>query len=148
MTLSANTMERAGRTIAKLKTARKHFTLEELTLAAWPAAVGHRLAVRTRAVAIRGNQLVVEVEDDLWRRNLHGLRSQILRNLSELLDTACPAEIEFRIGIPRRPMQRAEAPGGFALTAPVSRPADEADGIVDPVLRRIYVNSRRKALAS
>ena len=141
-------MERAGRIISKLKSARKHFTLEDLTCAAWPAAVGKRLASRTRAVGLRGNRLIVEVEDDLWRRNLAVLHTQILRNFAELLEGVAPVEIEFRIGIPRRPPQREEAVSAFALTSPVVRAKDDADGIVDPVLRRIYINSRRKAMAS
>ncbi|MBL0160114.1 MAG: DUF721 domain-containing protein [Bryobacterales bacterium] len=141
-------MERAGRIISKLKSARKHFTLEDLSCAAWPAAVGKRLASRTRAVTLKGNRLIVEVEDDLWRRNLEVLQPQILRNFADLLEGAAPTHIEFRIGIPRRPPQREEAPGAFTLTSPVARIKDDADGIADPVLRRIYINSRRKALAS
>ena len=88
-------------------------------------------------MAVRNGVMVVEVEDDLWRRNLAGLRHQLLKNLRELLDSAAPSEIEYRIGIPRRPPARE-----------VAASADEADSIVDPVLRRIYINSRRKALAS
>jgi len=139
-------MERAGRLLAKLQTARRHLTPEELVLAAWPAAIGKRLAGRTRAVAVRGANLVVEVEDDIWRRNLSGLRQQILRNLSDMLEGAAPREIEFRIGIPRRPPRREEAPSTFSLRAPGG--SDEADGIADPVLQRIYLMSRRKARAS
>lgn len=141
-------MERAGRIIARLKSARKHFTLEDLTCAAWPAAVGKRLASRTRAVTLQGDRLIVEVEDELWRRNLTALHTQLLNNFGELLEGAAPARIEFRIGIPRRPPQREESLGAFTLTPPVVRAADDADGIADPVLRRIYINSRRKALAS
>ena len=139
-------MERAGRLIPKLQTARRHFSPGELVLAAWPAAVGRRLAARTRAIALRNGRLFVDVEDELWRRNLTALRLQILRNFSELLESAAPTEIEFRIGIPRRPPQREESSPVFSLTAP-SLP-DEADSIADPGLRRIYINSRRKARAS
>jgi predicted nucleic acid-binding Zn ribbon protein len=138
-------MERAGRLIAKLQTARRHFSPGELVLAAWPAAVGPRLAARTRAVAIRDGRLFVDVEDDLWRRNLAGFRLQILRNFADLLESAAPTEIEFRVGIPRRPPQREESPS-FSLSPPRAR--DEADSIADPGLRRIYINSRRKARAS
>ena len=141
-------MERAGRIITKLKSARKHFTLEDLTCAAWPAAVGKRLASRTRAVTLTGGRLIVEVEDDLLRRNLAVLHGQLLKNLGDLLEGAAPRQIEFRIGIPRRPPQREDELGAFTLTAPVARAKDDADGIADPVLKRIYINSRRKALAS
>lgn len=138
-------MERAGRLIPKLHTARRHFSPDELVLAAWPAAVGRRLAARTRAVAIRDGRLFVDVEDDLWRRNLTALRLQILRNFADLLEGAAPTEVEFRIGIPRRPPQREES---FAFTLTPPRVPDEADSIADPGLRRIYINSRRKARAS
>lgn len=139
-------MERAGRLIPKLQSARRHFSPDELVLAAWPAAVGRRLAARTRAVALHDGRLLVDVEDDLWRRNLTTLRLQILRNFSDLIDSAAPTEIEFRIGIPRRPPAREQSSPVFALTSP--RAADEADAIADPGLRRIYIKSRRKALAS
>jgi hypothetical protein len=139
-------MERAGRLIAKLQTAQRHFTPDDLVLAAWPAAVGKRLAGRTKAVSVARGRLVVEVEDELWRRNLSALRNQILRNFTDLLDAAAPTGIEFRIGIPRRPPQRENAAQPFSLSAPAAR--DEADSIADPGLRRIYINSRRKARAS
>lgn len=126
-------MERAGRLISKLK-GKTTLTEGELALAAWPAVIGKRLAARTRAVEWRAGLLVVEVEDALWQRNLHGLRGQILENFTKTLGSAAPRELEFRIGIPRRPPQRA-----------LTLSADEADRIVDPVLRRIYVSSRRKA---
>ncbi|MBI5283281.1 MAG: DUF721 domain-containing protein [Candidatus Solibacter usitatus] len=132
-------MERAGRTIAKLKTAHQHLTVEELIVAAWPAAVGKRLAGRTRVVAVREGRMVVEVEDEVWRRNLAALSPHILKNMAEMLETSAPSWIEFRVGIPRRPPQREQV---------AARVADESDGIADPGLRRIYINSRRKAQAS
>ncbi len=138
-------MERAARLFSKLPSARGVLTPEQLVLAAWPAAVGPRLATRTRAVMMHNGRLLVEVEDELWRRNLSGLRNQILHNLADLLESATPAEIEFRVGIPRRPPRRAESPMG---AQPSSRPQDEADAIADPGLRRVYINSRRKARAS
>lgn len=139
-------MERAGRLISKLQQARRHFTPGQLVLAAWPAAVGARLAGRTRAVAVTGSRLVVEVEDELWQRNLNGLRPQILHNLAELLESSAPREIDFRVGIPRRPPQSERNPGTSPLFSAPDR--DEADSIDDPGLRRIYINSRRKARAS
>ncbi|MBI4892820.1 MAG: DUF721 domain-containing protein [Acidobacteria bacterium] len=138
-------MERAARLFSKFPSARGVLTPEQLVMAAWPAAVGARLAARTRAVMVHKGRLLVEVEDELWRRNLAGLRNQILSNLAELLESATPEDIEFRVGIPRRPPQRA------ASTMSVQSPAlsqDEADAIHDPGLRRIYINSRRKARAS
>jgi hypothetical protein len=126
-------MERAGRLIPTLK-GKAPLTRSELAMAAWPAVIGKRLAGRTKALELRGERLVVEVEDSLWQRNLHGLRGQILENFQKTMGPAAPGEIEFRVGAPKRPPQRALV---------FSR--DEADRIADPVMRRIYVTSRRKA---
>lgn len=126
-------MESAARLIPKLK-AKAPFTRAELAVAAWTAAVGKRLALRTKAVALVQGKLVVEVEDELWRRNLQALSGQILENLRKILGPEAPEHIEYRLGVPRRPPQRAPA-----------APADEANGIADFVLRRIYLASRGKA---
>jgi|WetSurMetagenome_2_1015567.scaffolds.fasta_scaffold469334_2 hypothetical protein len=139
-------MERAGRIIAGLKAARKHLSAEDLVFAAWPAATGAKLAGRTRPSAVRDGSLVVEVEDELWRRNLHGLRGQLLRNLQDLLGDIAPREIEFKVGLRRRPPQSESTQAAFPLAASAVG-AQEADTIADPVLRRIYLNSRRKARA-
>ena len=55
--------------------------------------------------------------------------------------------IEFRIGIPRRAVQRAGSTELFAAkNAPVAN-ADEAETILDPVLKKVYRLSRKKASA-
>lgn len=130
-------MERAGRVLAKSARTRQTLGREELVKAAWNAAVGRRLAARTRPVGLVRERLVVEVQDALWQKNLFGLRSQILRNLAEIAGADAPSDIEFRVGIPRRPPVR-ELPAA-------ARGADEADLIADPVLGRLYRYSRRKA---
>ena len=85
--------------------------------------------------------MIVEVEDKLWQRQLFALSGQILSNLARQLGQGIVEEVEFRIMPPRRDSQRAEA-AQRALAA-----ADDADQIVDPGLRRIYRNARKKALA-
>lgn len=130
-------MERAGKLLAK--SARAVMSRDELAAAAWPAAAGRTIANRTRVAGLVRERLVVEVDDILWQRNLHGLRRQILANFAELLDDAAPKELEFRIGVPRRPPQRE----GIQLSAS----QDEADAISDPIWRHLYKASRRKATA-
>ncbi|GIU76907.1 MAG: hypothetical protein KatS3mg005_0145 [Bryobacteraceae bacterium] len=138
-------MERAGRLLGALQAARRCLTPEELALAAWPAAVGKKAARHTKAVALDGSRLVVEVGDELWRRNLELLSGQILANLQSMLGPSAPRWIEYRLAVPRRPV-RSEAPEAeFRLRL---QGDDEADRIEDPVLRRIYLRSKRKALAS
>lgn len=138
-------MERAGRLLALSQAARKHLGAEQLALAAWPAAVGAKAARHARAVALVEGTLVVDVSDELWKRNLELLNAQILSNLSSLLGIFAPKKVDYRLAIPRRPV-RSEGPREeFRLVSPG---AEEAAGIEDPVLRRIYLRSKRKALAS
>lgn len=131
-------MERAGRLIARLKLPTGSVTPEDLARAAWPLAVGKIVAAHTRVVSMVRNSLIVEVEDHTWQRQLFVMTGQILRRMEEVLGSPIAGDIEFRIGLPRRPPQRAEKP----------RPStDEADRIEDPVLRRIYIAKRKRETA-
>jgi len=110
---------------------------EDLLRAAWPAAVGKALAQRAHVRQLRGDTLWVEVEDDAWQRALRPLEGQILANLRKLLGDQPVARIVFRAAPPRRGPMRAES----------AHPADEADGIADPVLRRLYIKQRARSQA-
>jgi predicted nucleic acid-binding Zn ribbon protein len=133
-------MERAGRSLAKLKLSG-NISAEELACAAWPAAVGKRIAVHASAVALVRGNLVVGCEDGVWQKQLFYLKSHILRKIHEVLGDTTVTDVEFRIATPRRPPQvatslRVEQPSTFE---------DESDGIVDAGLRIIYRQSRKKA---
>lgn len=131
-------MERAGRALARLKLSRHGVEDEQLARAAWPVAVGKKVALRTMPLALVRTRLVIEVEDRIWQRQLWGLREQILRALGDVLGRRIVEELEFRIAGPqRKPPQVAAVP--LALFA------DEADQIRDPMFRNIYKASRRKA---
>lgn len=139
-------MERAGRLLGASQSARRCLTPEELALAAWPAAVGRKAARHTKAVALEGSRLIVETGDDLWRRNLELLSGQILANLRSMLGPSAPRWVQYRLAAPRRPV-RSEAPQPEFRLRPHLE-AEDAERIEDPVLRRIYIRSKRKALAS
>ncbi len=131
-------MERAGRLIGKLKTC---VAPEDLALAAWPAAVGKRIAAHACAAALVRSCLIVEVEDLVWQKQLNTLRAQILARIAELLGPGVVDDIAFQPATPRRLPQREDR---AARPAALANP-DEADLIPDPVLRRLYKQSRRKA---
>ncbi|SRR5579883_2177575 len=119
---------------------------ERIAVAAWKRAVGARLAGRTRAVKLVRETLVVEVEDQIWRENLWSLRRHILRNLENAIGPGIVLELEFRVMPPRREAARENASrqNGSSSAAGLF---DEADGIEDPGLRRIYKSSRRRETA-
>lgn len=125
-------MERAARFITRLKS--KALEPGDLAVAAWPVAVGKRLAERTRAAGFVCNRLIVEVEDREWQRQLTAMRPHLLDHVRRIIGSGLVADIEFRIGVPRRPPQMAAASS-----------ADEADGIADPIFRRLYREGRERA---
>src|SRR5262245_25698728 len=135
-------MERASKVIRGLPVPDDTFTSSELVCAAWPQAVGKKVAACTRASKLVRDRLVVEVEDATWQKQLWALRFHILRNLEKHVGPHLVEDIEFRVMPRRREPQRAAA--ATAAPAPLF---DEADGIADPVLRIIYKDARKKALA-
>ncbi|HUS07051.1 MAG TPA: DUF721 domain-containing protein [Bryobacteraceae bacterium] len=131
-------MERAGRVLGKSPNAGHGISEEELARSAWLLAVGKRIAARTGHISLVRARLVVEVEDAIWQRQLFTLRGQILAKLEQAIGRPLVTELEFRIAVPRRAPQR---------EASHSRTADEADEIVNPVLRNLYKASRKRAIA-
>jgi hypothetical protein len=139
-------MERAGKLMGKWKLSRNCTSQEEIAKAAWPVAVGKRVASHTGGVKLVRSSLVVEVEDDIWRRQLFSLRGQILKRLEDVLGEGIVTDIEFRTAVPRRLPQREERPWRRAEEQS-ALPGDEADRIEDPVLRRSYKAARRRRSA-
>jgi len=134
-------MEQISRVIAGLKPLRESCEAGDIVCAAWERAVGKKVAAHARAMKLVRDKLVVEVEDWLWQRNLMGLTRQILTNLEKAVGAGMVADLEFRVMPPRRGPKLAETSmPSFELT-------DEADGIGDPGLRRIYRRKRGKEIA-
>jgi hypothetical protein len=135
-------MDQASRIIAKWSGASDLITGERIACGAWKKAVGKRLAERTRAVKLVRDRLIVEVEDEIWRNNLWGLRFQILKNLVKAIGPGIVENLEFRVVPARREPQRESVP---ALLAPGM--TDDSTDIADPGMRRIYRNARRRETA-
>lgn len=125
-------MERAARVLGKLGVAGE----EKLAQAAWPVAVGKRLASRTGPVHLIGSRLVVYVEDAVWQSQLYTLREQIMGRLEQVLGRRLVTALEFRVAVPKPGVRREET---------ASHLFDEADGISDPVFRGLYKASRKRA---
>jgi predicted nucleic acid-binding Zn ribbon protein len=122
-------MERAGRLIGKLK-----LDVDDPELrarAAWKVAAGKKIAEHTRAVALVRGSLVVEVEDQIWQRQLKTLSGFLLRNLEKALGEALVTGIDFRPMPKRREPQRAERARG-------------TEDVLDPVLDLLYRQARKR----
>jgi len=132
-------MERASRIIGKLNVAEPPLSPEQVVLSAWPRAVGKRLAQNARAIKLVRTRLVIEVEDQVWQRNLFTLSRHILANITKHVGPDVVNDLEFRV-IPRR-----RGPQLAHSATPLLH--DDADAIQDPGLRRIYKSARRRETA-
>ena len=137
-------MERAARLIKNKKVSREILSDEDIARAVWPAAVGKSIAAHTSRVKLVRTTLVVEVEDAIWQRQLHFLSRQIVGRVRQLTGSDTVQDVEFRIGVPRREPQKADS-NGHRLFSSLDAADDEAEGIQDPVLKKVYRLSRRKA---
>ena len=134
-------MESVGRIFGKLAEDERPISQEQLVLSAWKGAVGKKIAARTRAAKMVRTRLIVEVEDQIWQKQLFVMERQILAVLEKKLGPGVVDEVHFKVVPPRREPQKAVAsvPGLFAQ--------DEADQIADPMMRHIYKKARRKESA-
>jgi predicted nucleic acid-binding Zn ribbon protein len=135
-------MERAARALQKNKFSKRLLGDEAVVRALWGAAVGKVIHAHTSRVRLVRATLVVEVEDSIWQRQLRGLSEQILTRVRKLAGPEAVTDLEFRVGVPRRLPQRSQT-----AAAGAGGPADEAEQIQDPVLKKVYQLSRKKASA-
>jgi Dna[CI] antecedent, DciA len=140
MTLPEQFMEHASRLFGKMKFPGDAVSREELVCAAWSAAVGKRIARHARAERLVRTKLIVGVDDAVWQRQLFSMSRMILSKVAESVGDGLVDDVEFRVAPQRRGPQRAEQ-------ASASYPDDEAAGIEDPNLRRIYITSRKRETA-
>jgi hypothetical protein len=134
-------MDPASRIIARWPDVSDVISHERIACGAWKRAVGKKVAQRTRALKLVRTTLVVEVEDEMWKKNLWGLRYQILQNLAKAVGPEIVTDLELRVMPARFGPQRADS------VERIGRNADEADAISDPGLRRIYKAARRRETA-
>ena len=143
-------MERAARLIGKLRIPKEVLEPEALARAAWPVAVGRRIANHARVSRLVRSTLVIECEDAIWQNHLYTLSSQIVEKLQGILGPRVVTGLDFRPMVPRRGPQIAESarqqPSTVAAGSLPSAVPDEADSIPDAAFRLLYRQSRRKQL--
>jgi predicted nucleic acid-binding Zn ribbon protein len=140
-------MERAARVLRNTKQPRAILSDTGAIQAVWEIAVGRTIARHTSQVRLVRTNLVVDAEDGIWQRQLRTLETQILERMHLFLPDIKIESIEFRVAVPRREPQVArEISSALGCPAPPAV-VDEADRILDPVLKKVYQLSRRKATA-
>jgi len=115
-----------------------------LLKAAWPSAVGQRLARRSEAVALDGEVLRIRVPDGTWRRNLWRMRSDLLSRLRQVAGRAAPRGLGFVegpvTGTPEPPPPAAAPPPAPLPPAVAAAAATIAD---DEIRRRFETAAAR-----
>lgn len=142
-------MERAAKFVRKNAYSNGIFTDDDFARAIWPQAVGKPIAAHTACLKLVRTTLVVEMEDAIWRKQLYPLTRQILDRVRKITGSDLVKDIDFRVAVPRRRPMRAQPLDSLAILSAnsSSSPADEADSIQDPVLKKVYRLSRKKATA-
>lgn len=143
MAVRSTAMERVGRILARWKRAPECVDPAVLARAAWRAAAGAKVADQTVGVRLVRRHFVVEVRDEIWRRQLLALRPYLVANLKRELGPEAVEDVELRLACPRKsPGRLLEAPPA-APRKPAVR--DEADSIADPVLGALYRVRRKRS---
>jgi predicted nucleic acid-binding Zn ribbon protein len=61
----------------------------------WPSLVGEGLAAVTTVVAVHGSRVVLNVPDQMWRRQLIKMRPELLRRMNDPWPSPWITEIAF-----------------------------------------------------
>lgn len=121
-----------------------------LLRAAWPLAVGARLAQRTEVVGLEGRTLIVRVPDGRWRKILHRLRRELLQRLRETAGPRGPYALGFVEGKAAEPPP--PEPAGRQRVAPLAADsvspaiASAALDIADDEIRRLFMDAAARYL--
>jgi predicted nucleic acid-binding Zn ribbon protein len=67
----------------------------ELLQKLWPSLVGERLASAATVVAIHGSKVVINVPSQVWRRQLIGMKRELLKRINEPWSGSKITEIAF-----------------------------------------------------
>lgn len=62
----------------------------------WPEVVGDQIQAITKDIHFEGNRLVVKVQSDAWRYELHANRFSIAKKLNDRVDSKIIKEIIVR----------------------------------------------------
>jgi len=61
----------------------------------WPTLVGEKLARATTIVAVHGSRVVLNVPDQIWRKQLFRMRPELLKRMNEPWPSPWITEIAF-----------------------------------------------------
>jgi aspartyl-tRNA(Asn)/glutamyl-tRNA(Gln) amidotransferase subunit C len=119
---------------------------EAACIGAWKHAIGEGLSSHAVALQLQGSTLIVAVDDEMWRKQLHQMRGQFMFRLNSVLGQVLVKSIEFRIDPKRLAQVRgpedgvSKDRGGREYKVPVELVAAAA-AIEDAELRRAFLGA-------
>jgi len=63
----------------------------------WPEVVGESLAARIKAVAVRGSELLVSVDDPAWASQISWLETQLLERIDGIIGSGRITAVRVRV---------------------------------------------------
>ena len=63
----------------------------------WPEVVGESLAARIKAVAVRGSDLLVSVDDPAWASQISWLETQLLERIDGIIGSGRITAVRVRV---------------------------------------------------
>ena len=63
----------------------------------WPEVVGESLAARIKAVAVRGSELLVSVDDPAWAGQISWLETQLLERIDGIIGSGRITAVRVRV---------------------------------------------------
>ena len=68
-----------------------------LVMERWPEVVGEEIAIRIRAVAVRGSELIVGVDDPAWASQIAWLEATLLERIDALVGPGTITAVRVRV---------------------------------------------------
>jgi predicted nucleic acid-binding Zn ribbon protein len=155
MLIARNSCERNAREMDKLiktlpailqASVASEEVAEAACIAAWKHAVGEGLISHAVPLQLQNKTLVIVVEDDIWKRQLEQIRSQLLFRLNAVLGQALVKSIELRIDPKmlskvRRPEGTTDRRREYLNDEVPAEVLSAAAGIKDVELRRAFLGA-------
>ncbi len=116
---------------------RSRESTQSLVFSFWIQAVQGPLAQRTRPFRLYKSTLVVSVPSEMWKRELHAMRQEILGKLRQVMGENTVLALEFRVDPnfdQESPQPDKKQASASVSSEPIALPLDN---IRDPELSRI-----------
>ena len=113
---------------------------EAACAAAWKHAAGDALSLHAITLKLQESTLVVAVADQIWKKQLEQLRSQLLYRLNSILGQQVVTSIQLSVRPDKFRTQKAAEPPVSNATIPIEL-LSAAAAIDDPHLRRAFLGA-------